>query len=473
MSFIIFKKTVIILYMKYSISFTWFKKIKWSKLWTDKKILSAFIIILIALLSIGFASWRYYQYRQIQKPQTINNANKDIYSEFLVEIFQKIKQNYWEVIKEEDLFKLYQLGTEKLKHPVAVTIGTDEKALRSLLTTALNEIPEEKDKREYAVNLATIVLYNLQPAGRSGLFTVKKETELWNNVKNIDPGTNLYQELGVNKDASTQEIARAAEEKVAAAAQLAKNAKSDEEKQKAAEQLAKMTRAKDTLTLETSRNNYNQYGVESTVVGEMVSKNILHMWIKKVSPSTYTELQQVADYFNKFNSLNTLILDLRGNVGGSIDLLPYLLGPFIGENQYAYEFYHQGKYDPYKTKTGWLPSLVRYKKVVILQDDKSQSSAEMMAAVLKKYNVGVIVGTNTRGWGTIEAVFELQNQIDPNETYKMFLVHSITLRDDNQPIEGRGVDPNINIKDKDWLAQLTEKFNDATISAAVNKILSK
>ncbi|PJA92471.1 MAG: hypothetical protein CO133_03025 [Candidatus Komeilibacteria bacterium CG_4_9_14_3_um_filter_37_5] len=406
--------------MKFKISFSWLKKIHWSKLWTDKKILSLFIILIIAILCISFASWRYFQFTQEQKPKTTITDNKDIYTEFLVEIFQKIKTNYWEVIKDEDLFKLYQLGTEKLKHPVTVTIGQDEKALRSLLTTALGEIPEEKDKKEYAVNLATIVLYNLQPAGRSGLFTVQKETELWNNVKNIDPGTNLYDEIGVKKGANTEEITKAAQMKEVAVNNLIKNATNEEEKNKAQEQLAKVTRAKETLSLESSRDNYNQYGIESTVIAEKISNNILHLWFKKISPSTYTELQQVTTHFDQFKSLNTLILDLRGNVGGSIDLLPYLLGPFIGENQYAYEFYHQGKYEPYKTKTGWLPSLVRYKKVVILQDDKSQSSAEMMTAVLKKYNIGVVVGTNTRGWGTIEAVFELTNQIDPKETYKNY-----------------------------------------------------
>jgi len=42
-------------------------------------------------------------------------------------------------------------------------------------------------------------------------------------------------------------------------------------------------------------------------------------------------------------ALDSLILDLRGNIGGSVDVLPYLLGPFIGQNNYAYQFLHQGK----------------------------------------------------------------------------------------------------------------------------------
>ena len=107
-----------------------------------------------------------------------------------------------------------------------------------------------------------------------------------------------------------------------------------------------------------------------------------------------------------------------------------------------------------ETQVGWLASLVRYKKVVVLVDNQTQSSAELMAAVLKKYNVGILVGTTTKGWGTVENTFPLKQLIDPKEKYSLFLAHSLTLREDNQPIEGKGVDPLINVANKDWPQQL-------------------
>jgi len=190
-----------------------------------------------------------------------------------------------------------------------------------------------------------------------------------------------------------------------------------------------------------------------------------------MSPTSFTELQQVANEFDQYQNLDTLILDLRGNIGGSVDLMPYFLGPFIGPNQYAYESYHQGEYEPYKTLVGWLPSLVRYKNVIILQDEIAQSSAEVMTSVLKKYNVGILVGTTSRGWGTIEAVYELTNQISDDETYKMFLVNAVTLRDDGQPIEGRGVDPVINVADENWPDLLYTYVNDNALVRAVEKLI--
>ena len=110
--------------------------------------------------------------------------------------------------------------------------------------------------------------------------------------------------------------------------------------------------------------------------------------------------------------------------------------------------------------------------MVILSDEKTQSSAEVITATLKKFNVGIVVGTKTKGWGTVERVFDLKTQIDPSEKYSVFLVHSITLRDDGQPIEGRGVDPTIDINDLKWRQQLLAYFRRNDLVEAVNEVLN-
>jgi len=426
-------------------------------------------ILIIAIVSVGLAIYKNVDFNT---KDTISDNNQDKYVEFLSEIYEKIQTNYWEIISDEDLFNLYKLAAEKLEHKPEVTIANDKIGMRSMMKQIIESLETDDLKKEFSINVATIVLYNLQPLGRSGLYNIQKETELWNNVKNIDPDTNLYDEIAVNEDATTTEIETAAKEKeVELNKIIIDNSKSDEEKQTAQTKLATVQRAQETLTQTGARETYNKSRVEATVYGEILSDNILHLKVKKMSPTSFTELQQVANEFDQYNSLDTLILDLRGNIGGSIDLMPYFLGPFIGPNQYAYETYHQGEYDPVKTKVGWLTSLLRYKKVIILQDELGQSSAEVMTAVLKKYNVGILVGTNSRGWGTIEAVYDIDNQISDNETYKMFLVHSITLRDDNQPIEGRGVDPLVNIKDEDWEDQLYSYISQRDIINKVKQLI--
>jgi len=93
-----------------------------------------------------------------------------------------------------------------------------------------------------------------------------------------------------------------------------------------------------------------------------------------------------------------------------------------------------------------------------------------MASTLKKYNVGIILGATTKGWGTVEKVFPLKNQIADGETFSLFLVHRVTLREDGQPIEGRGVEPQINIKSPNWKAELLKKYNFPGIVKAIEEI---
>ncbi|MDP2741162.1 MAG: S41 family peptidase [bacterium] len=383
------------------------------------------------------------------------------YTEFLGEIYDKIKDNYWEKISDQQLSELFELGIEKLVNAPQTLEEQNKEGVKKKVLEIIKKSDQQK-KKEFTVYLSSLVLANLKPFGRSSLYTMKDEANLKNLVQNIDSNVNLYQSLGIDKDSSPEEIAKAYENK---ASQIKK-----EESPEANQKIQELERAYETLSAPESKETYDQYGIEATVIGKLVKPTVAYIQIKKISPTTFDELYKVTENIKDKEGLSSLILDLRGNIGGSIDILPYLLGPFIGQGQYAYEFFHQGDYAPYKTMTGWFPGLVKYKKVVILIDENTQSSAEVMAAVFKKYNVGILVGTKTKGWGTIEKVFEISRQIDPEEKYSMFLVHTLTLSDDNQPIEGKGVEPVINIKDPDWKNQLFAYFNYKQLVDAVEEL---
>jgi len=400
-------------------------------------------------------------------------AETDIYLRFLFEIYDKIQENYWNKVTDEELAALYRTGIEKIVGAPQILESGDKNGLKKVITEITENMAEDK-KKEFTVQLAQIVLYNLEPVGRSGLYTEKDEESLKNQVQNIDPSTDLYANLGVKQGASEEEVKESYEKRVEEFNQIIKDEnRSEEEKQTAEKKLAQAERAFETLADKEKKENYDQAGVEATVSSKLIGEDISYIHLKKMSPNIFNEFQAAAEAVDQGERLDTLILDLRGNIGGSIDLMQYFLGPFIGPDQYAYEFYHQGEREPYKTKIGWMNSLVRYKKVVVLVDEQTQSSAEIMAATLKRYNVGVLVGTRTRGWGTVERVFELETQIDEKEKYSMFLVHRITLRDDNQPIEGRGIDPVINIGDPDWQDQLLAYFDSKRIVNAVKNLLEE
>jgi len=449
------------------------KFLKYFKLNKSKFKILGIILLAAATFSLGiFASYFYFKTNAsdpvAQPPagaKTIPQVN------FLSEVYDKIKQNYWDKTTDEYLINLFKLGAEKLTTTPLVLEKNNKENLESLLTDLIINLEKDEAKKEFTVNLASIVLANLKPLGRSGLYTTKDEENLRNTVQNIDPGTDLYAILEVDKTADEEEINKTFQEKKQELSQVMQDeSESTENKKKAQERLTQVNRAYQTLASEQTRTSYNQSGAESTVLVNIIEPAIAYVYIKKFSPTTLDDFKKATESVDDNDGLDTLILDLRGNIGGSIDLLQYFLGPFIGLDQYAYEFFHQGERTSFKTKLGWLPSLVRYKKVIILINENTQSTGELMAAVLKKYNVGVLVGTKSKGWGTIEKVFQLDEQFDQNKKYSMFLVHSLALRDDNQPIEGNGVDPVINMNSQDWKKQLFAYFHYDELINAVEKI---
>jgi len=425
------------------------------------------LFIIIALIAGGiFGGYLYGKTRQngIAGNQ---GSNENIYASFSSEVYDKIKENYWDKIDDEQLSNLFRLGAEKISGQTQSLKKADKENTIKMIEGVVKQLDSDQKKKEFTTQLTDMVLANLNPFGRSRLYSQKEEKDLANNVNNVNPNVDYYQTLGIDKNATQEQIeAKYLEEKTKWDPQTNKSPE-------AAQKFDEFNRAYKALGDSESRKVYDAAGIEPTIDYRLINPKIFYMHIKKFSPTTFDELQRVATKVDTDNGPDTLILDLRDNIGGAIDGLPYFLGPFIGQDQYAYQFFHQGEKEDFRTRTGWLPSLVRYKKVVILINEGSQSSAEVMAAVLKRYNVGVLVGTTTKGWGTIEKVFPLTQQLSEDEKFSLFLVHSLTLRDDNQPIEGKGVEPVINVKKPGWEKDLYSYFQYEELTQAVKDLFKQ
>ncbi|MBU1499549.1 hypothetical protein KKE48_01635 [Patescibacteria group bacterium] len=368
---------------------------------------------------------------------------------FLEETYDIIQTNYWKRIEDQDLIDLYLAAARKFGQAPQLVTAKDKKDL-------FNQLGKIVKDETTAATIADAVLANLPPAGKSRLYTQKLAADLANTVANIDPTTDHYQSLGIDQNVDQTQIDTAYQTQSATAT---------------AEKKQKLNTAYQALKDTTTREIYDTTGADPTLPYKALTDQIYYIAIQKFSPTTIQELTAAVNAGDQYPNLNTLILDLRDNVGGAIDGLPYFLGPFIGPDQYAYQFLQQDKKEDFKTKTGWLAGLVKFKKVVVLINQNTQSSAEVMASVLKKYHVGVLVGTTTKGWGTVEKVFSLEHQLSDQQTYSVFLVHHLTLREDGQPIEGQGVEPDVSIKDPNWRQQLLAYFSDPGLVNAVNNLL--
>ena len=213
---------------------------------------------------------------------------------------------------------------------------------------------------------------------------------------------------------------------------------------------------------------------EPTLSYRTLSSGTLYVDLSKISATT---IQEVAELFSQYSATNTpagLILDIRGNAGGALDFARYFFSMFIGPNQYVYDYFHQGELKPERTPAfNKLEMLSKVKNIAVLTDENTQSTSELLASIFKRFRLAKIVGMQTKGWGTVENTFPLETNLGDGNKYSILLVHSLTLREDGEPIEGRGIDPDINLKNANWRQQLTNAFQSSAFVNDLAKILSK
>jgi hypothetical protein len=425
----------------------------------NKKVIGV-VVLLVLVVGVAF----YFQKNPVAHYKTSQEA--DTFVRFDMEAYDLILANYWKKSTDADLSQLFQLSLQKAENsPDLPQLATTTRAgAAQMLFSAFQNSTSTDAKKKLAENVLIVALYNMIPTGRSGLLSSAQETELRQNVANVNPGNDLYQNLGLSDGATSGEVTTAYNSQKT----LLEGNTSPEAKAK----LTQITYAEKVLTNQNSKTLYDQAKVEPTVFSHKIGST-LYLYFDKISPTTIQEFGLAVDSASTTPSVNTMIIDLRGNIGGSLDFAQYFLGLFIGPNQYAFDLYHQDDYNTQRTTAGKFDELSKYKEIAILTDGMTQSTAELITASLKRFHLAVVVGGKTRGWGTVENTFPLTTVIDPTEKYSLLLVHSLTLRDDNQPIEQNGVLPDVDIGQKNWQNQLTNYFKSGSLINAVTGVVTK
>lgn len=423
-----------------------------------------FVLIGTLIVVLSLSGFGYYKYSNPSlAPVTYKTPEEaNAYVRFDMEAYDSILKNYWSQMKEEDLATHFQLSVQKAQNASSTPalITKDRAGTAKMISDAIAALPDDEAKKKLTLDTLVVVTYNLQPVGRNGILSSKEETALRQNVSNINPETDLYKNLGVEKGATPEVVEKAFKEKEAV---LAKEGTPEAKKE-----LEQITYAHKVLTDQNSKALYDENKIEPTVSGRVLGKT-LYLAISKISPTTLQEFGIIVNNASTTPKLDSMIIDFRGNVGGALDFLQYFLGLFIGEKQYAFDLFHQGDYQVQRTVLSKFDQLERYKEFAILTDNMTQSTAELTTAAFKRFGLAYVVGTATRGWGTVENTYPIETTIAQGEKYSLFLVNNITLRDDNQPIEGRGVDPDIDIKNPNWRNELPKVFRSQSLIEAVSK----
>jgi C-terminal processing protease CtpA/Prc len=426
---------------------------------TKKKLvyLAAAFLVVGAFICLGI-------YYTAPKVHYQTEAEKDVYVRFDMEAYDTINQNYWKDASSSNLAELFQFSLQKAKNLPALPILTssDRTGVANMLSAEFKKATSTEARKQSAINTLIIALYNMLPQGRNELLSSAQEKQLRQTVANVNPTNDLYQNLGLNKDADQKSVDEAYQKKEAALAKVTSA--------EAKAELAKVSYAHKVLSDMDSKKIYDNTQIEPTVFGHIINTT-LYLYINKISPTTFNEFTKAIENASTTEGLSNMIIDLRNNIGGDLSFPQFFLGLFLGQNQYAFDLYHQGDYQPQRTVTPKFPELDRYKEYAVITNSMTQSTAELLTAILKRANIAHVVGIKTRGWGSVENTYPLKTMIDPNEKYSLFLVNSLTLRDDNQPIEINGVLPDVDISDQNWKQKLPNYFkSNSFINTLIQRI---
>lgn len=161
--------------------------------------------------------------------------------------------------------------------------------------------------------------------------------------------------------------------------------------------------------------------------------------------------------------IDSLIIDVRSNLGGHLISVTNILNEFFDENDVLYQIEKKGIIE----KTYGKAKNNKNYPVVVLIDSASASASEILASAFKEINNSQIIGTTTYGKGTVQQTTELSTggmiKIT-TETWLTSLGHQINKI---------GVTPTIEVKlSEDYIKNPTDA-NDNQLQEAIKYLKDK
>lgn len=156
-----------------------------------------------------------------------------------------------------------------------------------------------------------------------------------------------------------------------------------------------------TLSIDVKR---NEVPLQSVDASYMLTENIGYIKINRFAETTYNEFEKGLETLLDKN-LKTLVLDLRGNPGGYIDVAQKIADEFLKDDTLILITKNkEGEEDKtFATSKGDFEN----GKVYVLIDEYSASASEIIAGALQDNDVGVIVGRRSFGKGLVQREMSL------------------------------------------------------------------
>lgn len=186
--------------------------------------------------------------------------------------------------------------------------------------------------------------------------------------------------------------------------------------------------------------------------------------ISSFTIQTGDELEQVFKDL-KVDQAKGFILDLRYNYGGEVNAAIKVASLLVPEGDIVHIVDKKGNMDTKKSTAAFIN-----KPFVVLTNEYSASSSEIVAGAIKDYGSGTLVGTKTFGKGVVQTVYPLDGNTSVRLTTDRYLT---PLKND---IHQKGIEPDVVVelkKDEKPTIMPAQPQFDSQLSKAVEILLEK
>lgn len=171
-------------------------------------------------------------------------------------------------------------------------------------------------------------------------------------------------------------------------------------------------------------------------VDRVIDDKILYM---KLGPLNLYTRDSIMASLEKNKGFEALIIDLRGNPGGLLSEAVAVVKVFLDQGIIASsKARSDGVMNYYTTEEG-SEGAIEGEPIVVLVDENTASSAEVLAAALQEQSVAKIVGHKTKGKGTVQKLIVLENGGE------LVLTHANFYTPSGRSVNGEGVLPDVEL----------------------------
>jgi carboxyl-terminal processing protease len=125
----------------------------------------------------------------------------------------------------------------------------------------------------------------------------------------------------------------------------------------------------------------------------------------KLSRFAKNSMDEIEESFRKFNNPKSLILDLRGNGGGFMNIANALADQFFDKGKLL--VYTEGRFFPSQKEISTDNGLFKKGNLVVLIDEASASASEIVSGAIQDQDRGIIIGRRSFGKGLVQTEFPM------------------------------------------------------------------